>query len=99
MRSVCLLQHPAGGEELLTAFLLPESAIRACGERPRQASEIFRHFRDMKPSIPPALITFALVCFALVQNTQAVSPPPDGAYSGANTAEGGSGAIFSLTTG
>ena len=33
------------------------------------------------------------------QNTQAVSPAPDGAYSGANTAEGGSGTLFSLTTG
>jgi hypothetical protein len=30
---------------------------------------------------------------------QAVSPPPDGGYSGANTAEGGSGTLFSLTTG
>jgi hypothetical protein len=53
----------------------------------------------MKISIPPVLITFALVCFALVQNTQAVSPPPDGGYFGANTAEGGAGALFSLTTG
>jgi Chaperone of endosialidase len=53
----------------------------------------------MKTSLPPVLITFALVCFALVQNTQAVSPAPDGGYSGANTAEGGSGALFSLTTG
>ena len=53
----------------------------------------------MKPSVPPVLITFALVCFALAQNTHAVNPPPDGAYSGANTAEGGAGALFSLTTG
>jgi trimeric autotransporter adhesin len=53
----------------------------------------------MKTSMPTILITFALVCFALVQNAQPVSPPPDGAYSGANTAEGGSGTLFSLTTG
>jgi len=53
----------------------------------------------MKTSIPPVLFTFALVCFALVQTTHAVSPAPDGAYPGANTAEGGSGTLFSLTTG
>jgi trimeric autotransporter adhesin len=52
----------------------------------------------MKPSIPPVLIIFALVCFALVQNVQAVSPPPDGGYPGGNTAEG-TNALFSRTTG
>ena len=52
----------------------------------------------MKTSIPPVLIIFALVCFALVQNTQAVSPPPDGGYPGGNTAEG-QNALFSLTIG
>jgi hypothetical protein len=52
----------------------------------------------MKTSIPPVLITFALVCFALVQNTQAVSPPPDGGYPNFNTAEG-QNALFGLTTG
>jgi hypothetical protein len=35
----------------------------------------------------------------LLSVTQAVSPPADGAYIGANTAEGGVGALFSLTTG
>ncbi|MGB9475372.1 MAG: tail fiber domain-containing protein [Candidatus Udaeobacter sp.] len=49
----------------------------------------------MKPNIPPVLITFALVCFALVQNTQAVDPPPDGGYQNYNTAEG-TDALFSL---
>jgi hypothetical protein len=52
----------------------------------------------MKPNIPPVLIIFALVCFALVQNTQAVSPPPDGGYPGGNTAEG-QDALLSLTSG
>ena len=52
----------------------------------------------MKPSIPPVLITFSLVCLALVQNTQAVSPAPDGGYPGANTAEGENALSF-LTTG
>jgi hypothetical protein len=52
----------------------------------------------MRPNIPPVLIIFALVCFALVQNTQAVSPPPDGGYPNANTAEG-QNALLSLTSG
>jgi Chaperone of endosialidase len=52
----------------------------------------------MKPSTPPVLITFLLVCLALVQNTQGVSPPPDGGYSGGNTAEG-QDALLSLTSG
>jgi len=52
----------------------------------------------MKTSIPPVLITFSLVCFALVQNAQAVVPAPDGGYPGDNTAEGES-ALFSLSNG
>jgi hypothetical protein len=52
----------------------------------------------MKTSIPSLRITFALVSFVLVQNTQAVSPPPDGFYPGFNTAEG-QDALFSLTAG
>ena len=44
------------------------------------------------------LVLLALACFASVQNTQAVSPPPDGGYPGANTAEG-TDALFSLTSG
>ncbi len=52
----------------------------------------------MKTDTPPVLITFALVCFALVQNMQAVSPPPDGGYPGGNTAEG-QNALLSLTSG
>jgi hypothetical protein len=42
----------------------------------------------MKTSTPPVLIIFALVCFALIKNTQAVSPPPDGCYPNFTTAEG-----------
>jgi uncharacterized coiled-coil protein SlyX len=52
----------------------------------------------MKTSIPPVLITFALVCFALVQSAQAVSPAPDGGFPGGNTAEG-QNALLSRTTG
>jgi len=52
----------------------------------------------MKTIIPSVLITFAIASFALVPNTQAVNPPPDGGYPGGNTAEGDN-ALFSLTTG
>jgi hypothetical protein len=41
----------------------------------------------------------ALVCFGFLPTMQAVSPTPDGGYPGGNTAEGGSGALFSLITG
>ena len=49
-----------------------------------------RECRAMKTMarLLPILLTFALVCFALVQNAQAVNPPPDGGYPGENTAEG-----------
>ena len=43
-----------------------------------------------------ALLAFA--CFAVLPTAQAVSPPPDGGYSGQNTAEGQQ-ALLSLTTG
>ena len=52
----------------------------------------------MKTSIPSVLITFALVCFALLPKVQAVSPPPDGGYPGGNTAEG-QNALLSLSSG
>src|SRR5207244_11724263 len=79
-----------------TALMELESSICACGELYRQAGEIFRNSPDMKTSIPPVLITIGLVCFALVQNTQAVVPAPDGGYPRGNTAEG-QNALFSLT--
>src|SRR4029077_7752687 len=44
-------------------------------------------------------ILFLLVCFGLSPTLRAVTPTPDGGYPGGNTAEGGSGALFSLTTG
>jgi hypothetical protein len=40
----------------------------------------------------------ALACFGALSTAQAVTPPPDGGYTGWNTAEG-SGALFNLTTG
>jgi hypothetical protein len=44
------------------------------------------------------LIPLVLGCFALSPASRAVTPAPDGAYAGANTAEGGN-ALLSLTTG
>jgi hypothetical protein len=52
----------------------------------------------MKIHPPSILIIMTLLCSGLVPTAQAVSPPPDGAYPGGNTAEGQS-ALFSLTTG
>ncbi len=43
-------------------------------------------------------VALMLACFALSQRAQAVSPPPDGAYPGGNTAEG-QNALLSRTTG
>src|SRR3954469_12775277 len=59
---------------------------------------MFSTLPNMKTSIPPVLITFALLCVALVENAQAVVPAPDGGYPNFTTAEGQK-ALFSLTTG
>src|SRR6266446_6110011 len=69
--------------------------VRRCLDK---LARFFRDSPNMKPSIPPILITFSLVCFALVQNAQAVNPPPDGGYPGGNTAEG-QNALLNLTSG
>lgn len=45
------------------------------------------------------LIALLLVCGCFEYRAQAVSPTPDGGNPGGNTAEGGSGALFSLTGG
>ena len=44
------------------------------------------------------LIAVALLCLAVLPQTQAVNPPPDGGYPGGNTAEG-QAALLALTTG
>jgi Chaperone of endosialidase len=49
-----------------------------------------------KKAIPLCLVT--LVCFAVSPVSRAVSPPPDGGYPGANTAEGDD-ALLNLTSG
>jgi hypothetical protein len=45
-----------------------------------------------------SLILLALTCFAISPMAQAVTPPPDGGYSGGNTAEG-QNALLNLSTG
>jgi hypothetical protein len=52
----------------------------------------------LKTTTPPLLITLTLLCFGLLPRAQAVVPPPDGGYTGFNTAEGQQ-ALFSLTSG
>ena len=52
---------------------------------------------NMKPQ-KLILIPILIICFALAQSAQAVSPAPDGGYPGGNTAEG-QAALLSLTTG
>jgi len=74
----------------------PRSPLAANGLD--KLASFFRNSPDMKTTIPSILITFALVCFTLVQNTQAVTPAPDGGYPAGNTAEG-QGALLSLTSG
>jgi hypothetical protein len=82
----------------LAAFVKLESEIRACGELCRQAAIFFHTLLLMKTHAPPVLIIVALVCFALVKNTHAVIPPPDGGYPGENTAEG-QNALLNLNRG
>jgi hypothetical protein len=61
-------------------------------------ARFIRDSPDMKPNIPPVLITIAFACFALSPAARAVDPPPDGGYPNQNTAEG-EDALFSLTDG
>jgi hypothetical protein len=53
---------------------------------------------QFKPTILPLLIAGVLGCFGLLPKALAVVPPPDGGYSGFNTAEG-QNALLNLTTG
>ena len=53
---------------------------------------------QFKPTTLPLFIAGVLACFGLLPKTQAVVPPPDGAYPNFTTAEG-QNALQSLTTG
>ena len=48
--------------------------------------------------LPRTFVVFAFACLACVQHAHAVSPAPDGGYSGGNTAEG-QNALLGLTSG
>src|SRR2546430_6274447 len=61
-------------------------------------ARFFRDLPDMKTSIPPVLITFAFVCFALSPRAQGVVPPPPGGYPNFTTAAGDH-ALQALTSG
>jgi hypothetical protein len=63
----------------------------------RQA-RFFPNWPPMKMTASLVLITLSLICFGILPEAEAVSPPPDGAYPGGNTAEGQS-AFSSLTSG
>ncbi len=53
---------------------------------------------QLKKATPPLLFVFLLACFAFFPIAEAVVPPPDGGYPGANTAEGQQ-ALLSLSGG
>jgi trimeric autotransporter adhesin len=55
-------------------------------------------FRSQSRNLSDLLIALAVLYFAVLPKTQAISPAPDGGYPGGNTAEG-QNALFSLTTG
>jgi hypothetical protein len=59
---------------------------------------VFQDSNVMKTTIQSLITTLAFICLSFLPKVQAVNPPPDGAYSGGNTAEG-QNALFSLTTG
>jgi hypothetical protein len=65
----------------------------------REGQNNKRKIKIMKnPNIIFGAILSVLACFAFLPQIHAVSPPPDGGYPGANTAEG-QNALLSLTTG
>ena len=85
-----------------TRCCTPGSSIPATNEQRRFSISTRRgryKLTSMKIRIQSlAAITFILAMFALQPIAEAVVPPPDGGYPGANTAEG-ENALLSLTTG
>jgi hypothetical protein len=53
---------------------------------------------QLRKATPVVLVALTLTCFVLSPSSRAVSPAPDGGYTGGNTAEGQS-ALFNLSTG
>ena len=54
---------------------------------------------QLKKTFPLFIVSIVFARLAFPSIALAVSPTPDGLYSGANVAEGGAGALMSLTTG
>jgi len=57
-----------------------------------------KHMKQITNIVYPTFAVFALACFALSPEAQAIVLAPDGGYAGGNTAEG-ENALLSLTTG
>ena len=67
-------------------------------EFPQHKTKRTKHMKTQPNILCPVLTVIALTCFALLQNAQAVNPPPDGGYPNFTTAEG-TKALQALTTG
>jgi hypothetical protein len=59
---------------------------------------VFQDSKVMKTKFQSLITILAFIGFSFLPSVQAVNPPPDGGYPGANTAEG-LNALFSLTSG
>jgi hypothetical protein len=67
-------------------------------EFPQHITKRTKHMKTLTNILCPVLTVIALTCLTLLQNAQAVNPPPDGGYPNFTTAEG-TNALKSLTTG
>ena len=72
-----------------------KSPIIILNNAPRRTRHSTHHQTSIRSSL---FLLLLLACVGVSSKVQAVSPPPDGGYPGANTAEGNA-ALFSLTTG
>src|SRR5437762_8362213 len=79
-------------------FSVPQQSHNQLSGEKEKKENIMNPLIQFKTTVVSLVIPLALACFVLSPGAQAVSPAPDGAYPGGNTAEG-STALFSLTTG
>src|SRR6266566_10118588 len=79
-------------------FSVPQQSHTQLSGEKEKKEKIMNPLIQSKITVVSLVIALALAGFALSPGAQAVSPAPDGAYPGGNTAEGGT-ALFSLTTG
>ena len=80
--------------------LRPSISVEALGGNIKLMAEHMPafYFTLMKTKIQLFFITLLIACLEPSHNAHAVTPPPDGGYSGGNTAEGDD-ALLSLTSG